>query len=745
VSGFHSNISDTIAAACVPATRSGDMLLSLLSPAQPSSSSAISAASLTLGGPPLGVTFAVLGRQMAGLSTAASAGSGEGEGGSGEFSLCVGGSCDLSIFVLDSESSGHLCLGAVNSGIKFCLLPADQCSVGEHSKKVDIHPSYIYINAGRNAAFTDPHASVRAFGSALTPLLGELHPREEWLLIFQSFMESSEAVSGAKAIITPKKHKFRYLPDPEDLPAAGSLDSPLSSFSSWDMDQPDSLKQLATAFGCFESRFSTFQVAVGEDVDSMLARFHDVKAPLGVPPAKFSVGEGGFGGLCNSLGNHYFTGQFRSRPFYIVLVTVWETFTLLASFVQDPSTLQSVESLVQTLRTLTSQHTTAFQSLEAPCTDATDLLQLLSSEQETLSQIITQGGLTSSHSTPAAVTVQDFHTLEDRIIALETSMGGGVEFNTLQAQLKLIEAHLPSDPFAIGGRPFNSKADVALFVEKELSGISFSLFHDAITLLESITDGQSKKTDEMAAMYQASRVGFDEDEAMHVHSFKLLVPSLLGATKEGDKNDPKYPLPAVRDFAAWNLQDNESGVKKRIQDGMDDVSLSVTESINVSCSGNPAGSKLATEMLYQTQVFVNELCSWVDSFFLELMKTSQVPPGEAWLLVALCIRKFCDVLRCFRAPADRAASKMDSSTRTTAYLWEMIQVHREMKVIRSHNFRGHPAVAPVIMLHVFKTRMTNTAFEKLSDYFRNLDKKISDTRKKIDKVQDRLSKVEKKN
>jgi len=33
-----------------------------------------------------------------------------------------------------------------------------------------------------------------------------------------------------------------------------------------------------------------------------------------------------------------------------------------------------------------------------------------------------------------------------------------------------------------------------------------------------------------------------------------------------------------------------------------------------------------------------------------------------------------------------------------------------MKVIRTHNFRGHPAVAPVITLHVFKTRVTNAAF-----------------------------------
>jgi hypothetical protein len=645
MSGFPSNLSDTIAAARVRATRSGDTLRSLLSPSQPSSSSTSGAASLTSGGRPPGVTFAALGRQMAGLF----AGSGEGEGGSGEFSLRVGGPRDLSIFVLDAESSGHLCLGAVNGGIKFCLSPVDQCLIGAHAKKVEVHPSHVYIIAGRNATFTDPHAPVSAFGSSLTLLLGELHPREEWLAIFQSFLEQSAAVSSARVLATPKKRKYRYLPDTEDLPTAGSLDSPLSSFSSWDMDQPDSLKQLGTAFGRLESRFSTFQVAVGEDVDTLLARLQDLEALLGAPPARFSVG-----GVSEDC------------------VTVWETLALLASFLHDSSKLQTLESLVQNFTSLTSQHTSNLRSLEVQCTEAVDLVQILSSEQETLSTIVTQGGLQASNPTPAPVTPQDLHALEDRIVALETRMGGGVEFNTLRAQLKLIEARLPSDPFVIGGRTFNSKADVALFVEKELTGVSFSLFQDAITLLESITDGQSKKIDIMAAMYQASRVGFDEDEATHVHSFKLIVPSLLGATKEGDKNDPKFPLSAVRDFAAWNPQDDESGVKKRIQDGMEDVSLSVTGSINVSCAGNPSGSKLATEMLYQSQVFVNELCSWVDSFYLELIKTSQVPPAEAWLLIASCIRKFCEVLRRFRAPADCAASKMDSTTRTTAYLWAMI-------------------------------------------------------------------------
>jgi hypothetical protein len=305
-------------------------------------------------------------------------------------------------------------------------------------------------------------------------------------------------------------------------------------------------------------------------------------------------------------------------------VTIWEALQMFSSLHTDLSRFTSLDATVRSLTTLTTQHSQHLKNLDTGYTEVTDLLQLLSNAQVQLVQLATLGYTTSANSRTLN---QDYQELKDRLCALEGIVGTGSsisssDLNTLRAQLKLIEARLPSDPFVIGGRSFNSKADVALFVEKELSGLSFSLFHDAITLLESITDGQSKKTEVMAAMYQASCIGFDEDEATPVHSFKLIVPSLLGATKEGDKNDPKYPLPAVKDFQAWNPQDNESGVKKRIQDGMDDVSLAVTESINVPCSSHPAASKLAIEMLYQTQVFINELCSWVDLFYLELIKTS---------------------------------------------------------------------------------------------------------------------------
>ncbi len=78
--------------------------------------------------------FSSLGCQMNGLSTVAS----EGEGGSGDFSLCVGGSRakNYSAIVLAPELLVNMCLGAVN-GVKFCMASCSDCTVGSHSKKGD--------------------------------------------------------------------------------------------------------------------------------------------------------------------------------------------------------------------------------------------------------------------------------------------------------------------------------------------------------------------------------------------------------------------------------------------------------------------------------------------------------------------------------------------------------------------------------------------------------------------------------
>ncbi len=358
--------------------------------------------------------------------------------------------------------------------------------------------------------------------------------REEWLHLFQYFLDSVDTDAEIKDLVTPKKRKYRYVPDaPEDIVLNSSDSGLLSAASSWDMDPPEGMKNLAQMIQKLDSRFFDFQLAVGDDMDQVMTKIQDVKAIIGTSSAS-TLHFAGSTDECN---------------------TIWETFTLFRNLIMDPAIIQSLETRVSSFALQQSATSDKVKEHDLALRDMNELVQLLGTEQADLFTLLNQGTAPSSAS-PATLTA-DFTTLHQRITDLESSTYPDMQINLLKAQLKLLEARLPYDPFTIGGRNFNSKADVALFVEKEMPGISFSLIHDALTLLESITDGHTRKADVMAAMYQASRMGFNEEEATHVHSFKLIIPSLLGATKESDKNDPKLPLPAVKDFSAWNPQDNK--------------------------------------------------------------------------------------------------------------------------------------------------------------------------------------------
>ncbi len=85
----------------------------------------------------------------------------------------------------------------------------------------------------------------------------------------------------------------------------------------------------------------------------------------------------------------------------------------------------------------------------------------------------------------------------------------------LVAKLHKIEAQLGINPVRIGDVIFNSLDNVKVFVETQASGLSFSLFHDAVMLLESLTDVYVERRDIISEWYQASRVGPSEVEAKH--------------------------------------------------------------------------------------------------------------------------------------------------------------------------------------------------------------------------------------
>jgi hypothetical protein len=105
---------------------------------------------------------------------------------------------------------------------------------------------------------------------------------------------------------------------------------------------------------------------------------------------------------------------------------------------------------------------------------------------------------------------------------------------SLQAELKHLDARFPMGMNGwIGGESFQSRADILLFMEKYVPSNSFFLFHDAVTLLESLLNLHVEHKDVLQEWYQSSKVGENEAWARHMASFWLTIPTVFGRIKGG--------------------------------------------------------------------------------------------------------------------------------------------------------------------------------------------------------------------
>jgi hypothetical protein len=302
------------------------------------------------------------------------------------------------------------------------------------------------------------------------------------------------------------------------------------------------------------------------------------------------------------------------------------------------------------------------------------------------------------------------------------------EIMSLRADLKRVEARVPKfNNMMLGGKIFQSKVDVELFVTEKVPSNGFYLFHDAVTILESLTGAFQERKDVLSKWYQSTKVGCSAQEARHIASFKTMLPHVLGHTKDGVVS-PKHKLPAVKTYVDWTTFDQDSGVMNYILRGIDDLKLQITNEIHSILGEDfPEATKLAAEMHTASHYFICQLCTFVTDFVQKMSSTAESPIEEAWELVSACVRKIFDELRRVRAAAANAMAEQNPITKCALYMWCLIQANHVQKEFLDARFRNHPSIAPVIILHVFRTRVTKIAFK---DGLKRLEGRIAVLEKK---------------
>lgn len=493
---------------------------------------------------------------------------GSGGAAQGESLFSSGGGLGRDIFVTTSEVLSKLCLGAVNGGVKFCTLGVEQCSYSTHSKKVLVQPDHVYILAGPKAAYSNHFIPVDKFlPDQLQQFLGETRSLEEWIQLFNT-INARPVGRTIHSVATPaKKRKHRYLTESDTtVDLASDLQDLLDLLNAWkvESDEFESLPSsesyqklgsfVAAAIQKLLAQYESLALHVGEDMDDAVDRLSFMGASIGVRPQTLSdecllSGPTIWDGL---LALQYSVEQMQQQN-DISCTKAAELGTIIntchAAQVRSDASLQHLH-----------QH---YDTLSTQLQDVSSLAQLLNQEHQDLMSALNHVDFSSlsSSALPISDIQSKLSTLESTILTL-TQMSSNTTHSpdAILTRLRTLEAQVGVNPVRIGNLIFNSLEDTKVFVETHASGLSFSLFHDAVTLLESLTDVYVERQELILEWYQASRVGLSEVEAKHVASFKLILPSVLGITKE-DKPSTSHPLNAVRSFHVWNPQNNYDGVK----------------------------------------------------------------------------------------------------------------------------------------------------------------------------------------
>jgi hypothetical protein len=435
---------------------------------------------------------------------------------------------------------------------------------------------------------------------------------------------------------------------------------------------------------------------VGEDVYDLDSKILSVDAALGRCPGSSGLEE------CGSA---------------------WDGILYVANQVREVSRecTEMQRSMSSVSSDLDSRVAAVLNRLEGPCRQRVD--QTMAKVGEDMKQVMDL----------VQVLAMEQESLVETVIAAQaqavTPPVLAPELETLRAQLLLLEARLPNvSAGRLGGNAFQSRSDVLLYVERHVPFNAFHLFHDAVTLLESLTSSHIERKDVLQEWYQSSKVGVNEAAAHHMATFRLVLPSVFGRVKEGTPASAKHHLPAVKSFKEWNAYDGVSGVKSYINTGMEDLKYQLRQDIdqNFDLAQHSQARLLAMEMHELSQNFVMEMGSWMDSFFQELVTTSEASEEEAWDVVGACIRKVFEVIRVPRAQAANATMDADAKSQCASYLWALVQYHKVMREFIDARFRNHGAIAPVIVLHIFKTRVTRvsmtTSLKRLEGRLANLEK-----------------------
>ena len=135
------------------------------------------------------------------------------------------------------------------------------------------------------------------------------------------------------------------------------------------------------------------------------------------------------------------------------------------------------------------------------------------------------------------------------------------------------------------------------------------------------------------------------------------------------------------------------------------------------------------------------LASFINLEYHRLQSTLGCTGTEAWSLVLDKVLGFFEELHRARMQGVNAKRDRDKFLQCARYLWYSLQDHWVIQAFLRVEFCGHPIIAPIVNLHLFKHRVPNAVHNKSLERVKKLEEQVAQLKKDLDRVVQKVTKL----
>ena len=129
------------------------------------------------------------------------------------------------------------------------------------------------------------------------------------------------------------------------------------------------------------------------------------------------------------------------------------------------------------------------------------------------------------------------------------------------------------------------------------------------------------------------------------------------------------------------------------------------------------------------------MCTFIDSFYVELTGVAGFNKEKAWKLVGRCVAALFSSLQPYRSPV-AMLEDMGTLDNKAACIWAVLQCHRVGMSFDLVKYRGHPSVVKEMSLFMLTERVDPSEVENCSERARKAEKEASDAKSEVAKLKD---------